>query len=63
MHGNAFEPIQIPAWVWDRDESRERLKNRDVAGLFNLAVKYAGALANRRHAQDPGRCLATLGIT
>ncbi|WP_055483083.1 hypothetical protein [Sphaerimonospora mesophila] len=43
MHGNAFEPIQIPAWVWDRDESRETLKNRDMAGLFNLAVKYAGA--------------------
>ncbi|WP_432931974.1 XRE family transcriptional regulator [Microbispora sp. CA-135349] len=42
MHGNAFEPIQLPEWVWDRDESRETLKNRDVAGLFNLAVKYAG---------------------
>jgi tetratricopeptide (TPR) repeat protein len=43
MHRNAFEPIQIPAWVWDREESREILKKRDVAGLFNLAVKYAGA--------------------
>ncbi|WP_433352823.1 XRE family transcriptional regulator [Microtetraspora malaysiensis] len=47
MHGNAFEPIQIPARVWDRDESREILKNRDIAGLFNLAVKYAGASQTR----------------
>ncbi|WP_169983805.1 XRE family transcriptional regulator [Microbispora sp. H10836] len=43
MHGNAFEPIQLPDWVWDRDESREILKKRDIAGLFGLAVKYAGA--------------------
>ncbi|WP_067179909.1 hypothetical protein [Microtetraspora niveoalba] len=47
MHGNAFEPIQIPARVWDRDESREILKNRDIPGLFNLAVKYAGASQTR----------------
>ncbi|MCC5579712.1 XRE family transcriptional regulator [Microtetraspora sp. AC03309] len=47
MHGNAFEPIQIPARVWDRDESREILKNRDIAGLFTLAVKYAGASQTR----------------
>ncbi|SDR05722.1 hypothetical protein SAMN04489764_3247 [Thermostaphylospora chromogena] len=43
MHGNTFEPIRIPAWVWDRDETRDILRNRDVAGLFRLAVKYAGA--------------------
>lgn len=43
MHGNAFDPIEIPAWIWDRNESQEILKNRDVAGLFNLAVKYNGA--------------------
>jgi hypothetical protein len=43
MHKNAFEPIRIPAWVWDRDESREILKKRDIAGLFSLAVKYTGA--------------------
>ncbi|MBG0827545.1 XRE family transcriptional regulator [Planomonospora sp. ID67723] len=43
MHGNAFDPIEIPAQVWDREESREILKSRDVAGLFNLAVKYSGA--------------------
>ncbi|OUC97401.1 helix-turn-helix domain-containing protein [Streptosporangium minutum] len=43
MHKNAFNPIEIPAWVWDRDESREILQKRDVAGLFNLAVKYDGA--------------------
>lgn len=42
MHRNAFDPINIPAWVWDRAETRDILKNRDVAGLFNLAVKYAG---------------------
>jgi tetratricopeptide (TPR) repeat protein len=43
MRQSAFEPIKIPASVWNRDESREILKNRDVAGLFGLAVKYAGA--------------------
>ncbi|MEV4525788.1 XRE family transcriptional regulator [Streptosporangium sp. NPDC049304] len=43
MHSNAFNPIDIPAWVWDRDESQEILKNRDVMALFNLAVKYSGA--------------------
>lgn len=43
MRGNAFEPIHIPAHVWDRDETREILKKRDIPGLFNLAVKYAGA--------------------
>ncbi|GGT08498.1 hypothetical protein GCM10010156_76860 [Planobispora rosea] len=43
MHGNAFKPVKIPARIWDRDESREILKSRDVAGLFNLAVKYSGA--------------------
>ncbi|MFC0866325.1 transposase [Sphaerimonospora cavernae] len=41
-----------------------------MAALRNLAIgilKFCGwtniAKANRRHAQDPGRCLATLGIT
>ncbi|MER5621094.1 helix-turn-helix transcriptional regulator [Streptosporangium sp. NPDC002544] len=29
--------------IWDHEASREILKNRDVAGLFNLAVKYSGA--------------------
>ncbi|XVQ84016.1 hypothetical protein ACQP2K_35145 [Microbispora siamensis] len=43
MHGNAFEPIQLPARVWNRKESREILKKRDVAGLLTLAGKYAGA--------------------
>src|SRR5690606_41648260 len=43
MHGNAFEPIHTPIWVWDREETRQILKKRDVAGLFALAVKYAGA--------------------
>ncbi|GAA4182275.1 hypothetical protein GCM10022252_07940 [Streptosporangium oxazolinicum] len=43
MHGSAFAPIKIPAEVWGREDSREILKNRDVAGLFKLAAKYAGA--------------------
>jgi hypothetical protein len=41
-----------------------------MAALRNLAigiVKFCGwtniAHANRRHANDPGRCLATLGLT
>ncbi|GAA4225450.1 hypothetical protein GCM10023075_23200 [Streptosporangium album] len=47
MHGNAFDPIEIPPWIWDHDESSQILKNRDVAGLFNLAVKYNGASQTR----------------
>lgn len=43
MHGDAFVPIRIPDFVWDREETREILKKRDIAGLFTLAVKYAGA--------------------
>jgi Transposase DDE domain len=41
-----------------------------MAALRNLAIgilKFCGwtniAQANRRHAQDPGRCLSTLGLT
>ncbi|MET9063480.1 XRE family transcriptional regulator [Streptosporangium sandarakinum] len=47
MHSNAFDPIEIPARVWEHDENREILKKRDVAGLFNLAVKYSGASQTR----------------
>lgn len=47
MRPSAFDPIDIPDAIWDRDESREILKKRDVAGLFRLAVKYAGASQNR----------------
>ncbi|WP_431898914.1 XRE family transcriptional regulator [Nonomuraea sp. bgisy101] len=43
MHRDAFDPIHIPAPVWDRDESRIILRNRDISGLFKIAVKHAGA--------------------
>ncbi|NBE95092.1 helix-turn-helix domain-containing protein [Nonomuraea sp. KC401] len=43
MRQSGFDPVEIPASVWDRDESREILKKRDIGGLFGLAVKYAGA--------------------
>ncbi|MEV7012936.1 XRE family transcriptional regulator [Streptosporangium sp. NPDC051022] len=43
MDKRAFDAIDIPAWVWDRDETCQTLKNRDVSGLFNLAAKYSGA--------------------
>ncbi|GGO70412.1 XRE family transcriptional regulator [Nonomuraea cavernae] len=43
MRPSAFDRVEIPDAIWDRDESREILKKRDIAGLFRLAVKYAGA--------------------
>ncbi|GAA5086063.1 transcriptional regulator with XRE-family HTH domain [Thermocatellispora tengchongensis] len=43
MREQAFEPIKIPDEVWEREQTREVLKRRDIPGLFELARKYAGA--------------------
>ncbi|MGI5268657.1 XRE family transcriptional regulator [Nonomuraea sp. CA-218870] len=43
MQNGAFDPIELPASVWDRDETREILKKRDIAALFGLARKYGAS--------------------
>lgn len=47
MAGPAYEPIDIPAWAWHRDETRGLLATRDVAGLFRFATRYGGASQTR----------------
>ena len=43
MREQAFDPIKIPAEIWEREETRELLKRRDVPALLRLATQYAGA--------------------
>lgn len=43
MGAEDSRPIEVPAWVWDQDETRDLLKRRDIASLFNLVIKYTGA--------------------
>ncbi len=43
MPGNAYEPIHIPDEVWDKESTQAILRDRDIAGLFKIAVKYTGA--------------------
>ncbi|MET8000985.1 XRE family transcriptional regulator [Nonomuraea glycinis] len=43
MQNGAFDPIELPAAVWDQDETRDILKNRDIARLFGLASKYGAS--------------------
>ncbi|SEL57619.1 hypothetical protein [Nonomuraea pusilla] len=43
MQNGAFDPIELPAAVWDQNETQEMLKNRDIAGLFRLARKYGAS--------------------
>jgi hypothetical protein len=54
----------------DRSQIRTGTGPAVMAALRNLAIgvlKFCGwtniAQANRRHAQDPGRCRSTLGLT
>ncbi|MFI6180613.1 XRE family transcriptional regulator [Nonomuraea sp. NPDC051191] len=42
MRASGFQPIKLPPSVWERDDMRESLKNRDIAGLFRLVAKYGG---------------------
>lgn len=43
MQNGAFDPIELPAAVWDQDETRDILKHRDIARLFGLARKYGAS--------------------
>ncbi|MFK4035603.1 XRE family transcriptional regulator [Nonomuraea wenchangensis] len=43
MQNGAFDPIELPAVVWEQEQTREILRERDIAGLFSLAVKYGAS--------------------
>ncbi|MFG1708698.1 XRE family transcriptional regulator [Nonomuraea sp. M3C6] len=43
MQNGAFDPIELPAAVWDQEQNREMLRERDIAGLFALAAKYGAS--------------------
>lgn len=43
MPGRALEPIGIPAWAWEREETRRILGDRDVPELLRFAQQYGGA--------------------
>ncbi|MEV4363290.1 XRE family transcriptional regulator [Nonomuraea sp. NPDC049625] len=43
MQNGAFDPIELPAVVWEQERTREILRERDIAGLFGLAVKYGAS--------------------
>ncbi|WP_211261134.1 helix-turn-helix domain-containing protein [Pseudonocardia acaciae] len=40
-------PLALPDWAWGRPEVRRALRERDVAGLFRAAQRYAGASQSR----------------
>lgn len=40
MPGHSWERITIPAWAWEREETRRVLCERDIAGLFRLAQTH-----------------------
>ncbi|WP_211261453.1 hypothetical protein [Pseudonocardia acaciae] len=43
----AFDAIQLPAGFWERSDTREALRTRDVGMLFRLVSRYAGASQTR----------------
>ncbi|MEU0570313.1 XRE family transcriptional regulator [Nonomuraea sp. NPDC005983] len=43
MQNGAFDPIELPAAVWEQEQTRGILRERDIAGLFGLAVKYGAS--------------------
>ncbi|MEV0309312.1 XRE family transcriptional regulator [Nonomuraea fuscirosea] len=43
MQNGAFDPIELPAVVWEQEQTREILRERDISGLFGLAVKYGAS--------------------
>ncbi|MFI9840400.1 XRE family transcriptional regulator [Nonomuraea sp. NPDC051941] len=43
MQKGVASRIDIPASVWDSDDTREILRKRDFAGLFAIAVKYGAS--------------------
>ena len=50
----AFEPLVVPAHVWQRVDTRSVLQSRDVGALFRLL---------RRYGVSQGRLAAALGLT
>ncbi|MFD6949574.1 hypothetical protein A6A08_07495 [Nocardiopsis sp. TSRI0078] len=40
MPGRSWERITIPAWAWEREETRRVLCERDIAGLLRLAQAH-----------------------
>lgn len=42
-----YAPIPIPDWAWQRPETRQTLRDRDIAALFRFAQQYGGASQNR----------------
>ncbi|MEV5496993.1 XRE family transcriptional regulator [Nonomuraea fuscirosea] len=43
MQNGAFDPIELPATVWEQEQTREILRKRDIAGLFGIAGKYGAS--------------------
>lgn len=50
----AFEPMVVPAQIWERADVRELLRGRDVGGVFRVL---------RQHGLSQGRLAATLGMS
>lgn len=47
MRDDAFTPLELPAELWQRPDTRDALTRRDIGFLFGLARKYAGASQTR----------------
>ncbi|MFG1618098.1 XRE family transcriptional regulator [Nonomuraea wenchangensis] len=43
MQNGAFDPIELPATVWEQEQTRDILRKRDIAGLFRIAAKYGAS--------------------
>ncbi|MEW9553926.1 XRE family transcriptional regulator [Nonomuraea sp. NPDC050783] len=43
MQNGAFDPIELPAVVWEQEQTRDILRKRDIAGLFRIAAKYGAS--------------------
>ncbi|GAA1726090.1 XRE family transcriptional regulator [Nonomuraea bangladeshensis] len=43
MQNGAFDPIELPATVWEQEQARDILRKRDIAGLFGIAAKYGAS--------------------
>src|SRR5690554_1776767 len=47
MPGRPTDPISVPAWAWESEETVELLADRDVAGLLRFVRQYGGASQTR----------------
>ena len=43
MPGSFWEGVTIPAWAWERKETRRVLRERDIAGLLRLAQAHGAS--------------------